>query len=56
MIKLRVQGKSEEVSKFTEELKKGNFKILQESLPYANRGNSVYVRTYIDVEIQEKVE
>lgn len=50
MIKLRIQGKPEEVQNFISELKKGNFEILEESSPYSNRGNSTYIRSYLDVE------
>jgi len=52
LVKIRVQGEKEEVEKFIEEIKKCNVEIIEQSQPYANRGSSVYSRTYLDVKIK----
>jgi len=48
MIKLRIQGTREQVTQYTQEISR-HFQILEQSTPYANRGNSQYVRVYMDV-------
>ena len=48
MVKIRIQGKPEEVKKFASDLKK-NYQVLSESDPYPNR-KSEYVRVYIELE------
>lgn len=52
MIKLRIQGLSAEVEKFTEQLKKDGYHFLMESDDYPNR-NSEYVRRYVEVMLDE---
>lgn len=52
MIKLRIQGLSAEVEKFTEQLKKVGYHFLMESDDYPNR-NSEYVRRYVEVMLDE---
>lgn len=52
MIKLRIQGLSDEVEKFSEQLKKDGYHFLMESDDYPNR-NSEYVRRYVEVMLDE---
>lgn len=53
MIKVRLEGTPEEVKELITELEKSNIKILSESKPYNNRGNSSYKRIYLDVDINK---
>ena len=47
MIKLRVEGIPEEVDEFVAQVEM-NCEVLAKSAPYKNRGESRYVRVYID--------
>lgn len=49
MIKIRLHGTAEEVRHATREIKE-RFDVLNVSEPYADRGESVYSRVYIDAE------
>ena len=49
MIKIRLHGLPDEISAAKEVIKQ-NFRILSESDPYADRGESKYIRVYIDAE------
>lgn len=49
MIKIRIQGLSEEVAEFADALEATGC-VLERSEPYVNRGASRYVRVYIDAE------
>lgn len=49
MIKIRLHGTAEEVRHATREIKEW-FDVLNVSDPYADRGESVYSRVYIDAE------
>ena len=51
MVKIRIEGTSEEIIKAQEIIKK-SFDVLQESQLYPNRGKSKYYRAYIEVEIK----
>lgn len=51
MIKIRLHGLPEEIKKAKDSLK-DNFKILNCSEPYKDRGKSSYERVYIDAEIK----
>lgn len=53
MIKLRIQGLSDEVEKFSEQLKKDGYHFLMESDDYPNR-NSEYVRRYVEIRLKEQ--
>lgn len=48
MIKLRVEGIPEEVDEFVAQVEM-NCEVLAKSSPYKNRGESRYVRVYVDV-------
>ena len=51
MIKIRLHGEKHECEEIIEKLKTDrNFVILQISKPYADRGDSIYYRYYIDAE------
>ncbi len=54
MVKIRVQGTSEETKEAIEILK-NSFEILQISNEYKNR-NSEYVRIYVDITIKKDQE
>ena len=47
MIKIRLEGEKEEIEQAAS-LLSVTFKILNESQPYPNRGNSLYYRVYVD--------
>lgn len=47
MIKVRVEGLPEEVEAFVAELET-YCEVLSKSAPYSNRGQSRYVRVYLD--------
>lgn len=49
MIKIRLEGKPEEIQTAADVIKE-QFRVLNESSPYKNSGNSVYHRVYIDAE------
>lgn len=49
MVKIRLQGLPEEVAAIADALERTGC-VLERSEPYANRGNSRYVRVYIDAE------
>lgn len=49
MLKIRIEGTPEEIEEFLAGFRP-QYKILNESAPYANRGKSAYVRVYLDVE------
>lgn len=53
MIKVRLHGTKEEVKRFIEYLESQQPKVnvLCVSMPYADRGKSKYVRSYMDVEL-----
>lgn len=51
MVKVRIEGTSEEINLFKKQLKDSRFRVLQESKEYPNR-NSEYSRMYLDVEIK----
>lgn len=55
MLKIRLHGESEEVDKFIEWLESQNeeVKILNESEFYKDRGKSVYVRKYLDIDMKD---
>lgn len=55
MLKIRLHGDSEEVAKFIEWLESQNeeVKILNESEFYKDRGKSVYVRKYLDIDMKD---
>lgn len=55
MLKIRLYGDSEEVAKFIEWLESQNeeVKILNESEFYKDRGKSVYVRKYLDIDMKD---
>ena len=53
MIKLRIQGLSAEVEKFTEQLEKDGYEFLQKSENYPNR-NSVYIRKYVEIMVDDE--
>ena len=55
MLKIRLHGESEEVDKFIEWLEAQNeeVKILNESEFYKDRGKSVYVRKYLDIDMKD---
>ena len=53
MIKLRIQGLSAEVEKFTEQLKKDGYHFLMESDDYPNR-NSEYVGRYVEIKVDDE--
>ena len=53
MIKLRIQGLTDEVEKFSEQLKKDGYHFLMESDDYPNR-NSEYVRRYVEIRLKEQ--
>lgn len=49
MIKIRIQGLPEEVAEFADALQATGC-VVERSQPYANRGQSRYVRVYIDAD------
>ena len=53
MIKLRIQGEPAEVEKYIEHIcnEDNALRVLQISKNYANRGASIYIRSYVDVEL-----
>ena len=55
MLKIRLHGESEEVAKFIEWLESQNeeVKILNESEFYKDRGKSIYVRKYLDIDMKD---
>lgn len=55
MIKVRLWGMPEEVKKFADYLENlsPNVQVLQRSGEYLDRGKSLYVRVYVDVEQKE---
>ena len=55
MVKIRLHGMLEEVEQAQEKLKKF-FNINSISAPYHDRGNSKYVRIYVDAELKEREE
>ncbi len=53
MVKVRLHGTSEEVKEMAELLNNTpRLRVLSTSESYADRGKSVYVRVYMDVEIR----
>lgn len=52
MVKIRLHGVQAETEKFIESLKK-QFNVLSVSGPYHDRGESQYVRYYVDAETFE---
>lgn len=54
MVKVRLQGVPEEVKELVEKLKASKVDILEQSKEYSNRGDSKYIRVYLDVENREK--
>lgn len=52
MLKIRLEGFSEEVKAASEELKE-IFNVVQISKEYKNRGQSAFVRVYISAERKE---
>lgn len=56
MIKIRLWGTEEEISKFADLLKEqACIRIMQRSTPYADRGESEYKRIYLEAEIKGDV-
>ena len=55
MIKIRLHGTAEEVRHATKEIKE-RFDVLNVSEPYADRGESVYNRVYIDAETKDNAD
>ena len=54
MIKIRLHGPKDEIDNALTQLKMlPSIKILSESEPYADRGNSEYSRVYVDAEIAQ---
>lgn len=55
MLKIHLHGESEEIAKFIEWLESQNeeVKILNESEFYKDRGKSVYVRKYLDIDMKD---
>ena len=51
MIKIRLHGTLEEIEVATSFIR-SQFDVLSESTPYADRGKSVYYRTYLDCEVK----
>ncbi|WP_156779596.1 hypothetical protein [Desulforamulus reducens] len=49
MVKIRLQGLLDEIAFLIKEMREKGFQILEESEPYANRGNSEFVRVYLTV-------
>ncbi len=56
MLKIRLHGKEKEIEQFVNFIKRNEVElsILSESDFYEDRGKSVYVRQYLDVEINDK--
>jgi hypothetical protein len=55
MTKIRLEGTLNDVRALVAYFNdKPEIKILSQSEPYANRGKSVYVRVYLDVELNHK--
>lgn len=55
MLKVRLNGKQEEIEKFLDLLKKqSTVDILYQSDFYKDRGNTIYFRKYLDVELKDK--
>lgn len=52
MVKIRLHGTAEEVRHATREIKE-RFNVLNVSDPYADRGDSLYSRVYIDAETKD---
>lgn len=55
MVKIRIEGIPEEVDVFVSELEPF-CDVLSKSAPYKNRGESKYVRVYLDVHPKAKIE
>ena len=53
MIKIRLHGTLEEIEETTEIIGE-QFRVINESEPYADRGKSEYYRCYLDCELVEK--
>ncbi len=54
MIKIRLHGTKDEIDNALTQLKTlPSIKILSESEPYADRGNSAYSRVYVDAEVAQ---
>lgn len=53
MVKIRLHGMPEEVEQAIEKLK-NFFNLNAISAPYADRGQSKYVRVYVDAELKER--
>ena len=51
MVKIRLHGTREEIEIATSFIR-SQFDVLSESEPYADRGKSVYYRTYLDCEVK----
>ncbi len=55
MIKLRLWGKPEEVQSMENFIKSlEGLRVLNSSTPYRDRGESVYCRQYMEVELKDK--
>ncbi len=55
MIKLRIEGEPEEIEQVEEIICNcGEFRVLNISKNYKNRGASIYERVYIDVELIDR--
>lgn len=52
MVKIRLHGTLEEIEIATSFIR-SQFDVLSESEPYADRGKSVYYRTYLDCEVKK---
>lgn len=49
MVKMRLQGLPDEIALLIKKMREMEFRILEESEPYANRGKSEFVRVYLTV-------
>lgn len=51
MLKIRLHGELKDIELFIRKLnKQKDVRVLQQSVPYKDRGKSVYHRVYLDVE------
>lgn len=53
MLKIRLEGTPDDVKEFLTEFV-NDYKVLQCSEPYKNRGASTYVRVYLDVDVKKE--
>ncbi|WP_020189692.1 hypothetical protein [Kurthia sp. Dielmo] len=54
MLKIRLHGELKDIESFIQKLnKQKELRVLQQSVPYKDRGKSFYHRVYLDVEERE---